>query len=170
MLSLKHSILDVTDKLYLDGRVGHWCQLPYPSHPNGCPNHGKKSYCPPFAPIAYDFFNFNKRHWFLITDFDFTSYIEIMQKAHPSWSEKRLRCLLYWQGQLRATQRQQIADFRQQHPDIVFTQLPEAMNINVLLTLHHLKVNFETKPKKKVLKITLVGYQNTNWLPELKSA
>lgn len=168
MLSVKHSILDATDKLYLDDRVGKWCQLPYPNHPSGCPNHGKKSHCPPLAPIAYDFFDFNKRLWFLITDFDFASYIEAMQIAHPLWSERRLRCLLYWQGQIRAIQRQQIANFRQEHPDVVFTQLPEAMHINVFLTLRHLKIEFETNPKKRVLKVALIGSQNPDFLPKLE--
>lgn len=169
MLNVRLSILDVTDKLCLDNRVGSWCQLPYPGHPNGCPNHGKKSHCPPFAPMCYDFFDFNRRCWFLITDFDFASYIEAMQTIHPSWSERRLRCVLYWQGQIRATQRQQIANFKRENPGIVFTQLPEAMHINVLLTLLHLKIAFETKPKKRVLKIALVGYQNPDWLPKLES-
>jgi len=168
MLNVKPSILDVTDKLCLDDRVGHWCQLPYPGHSKGCPNHGKKIHCPPFAPMAYDFFDLTKRHWFLVTEFDFASYIQTMQTAHPSWSERQLKCVLYWQGQVRAIQRQQIANFRQHHPDIVFTQLPEAMHLNILLTLRRLKIDFETKPKKKVLKVALVGYLNPDYLPKLE--
>lgn len=164
MLTLKHYSLDVTDKLCIDNRTGSWCQLPYPNHPKGCPNHGKRNYCPPQAPDVQDFFNLNKRHWFLITEFDFASYIEIMQIAHPSWSERCLRCVLYWQNQIRAIQRQQINEFRQIHPDTLFTQLPEAMHINVLRTLLRLRIDFETKPKIKVLKVALIGYQNPNWL------
>lgn len=168
MLKVKHSILDVTDNLCFDDRVGQWCQLPYPGHPSGCPNHGKKIHCPPFAPLAYDFFDLNRRHWFLITEFDFISYIEIMQSAHPSWSERHLRCVLYWQNQLRAIQRQQISAFRQLHPNAVFTQLPEAMHLNILLTLRRLNVDFETKPKKKVLKVALLGSPNPGFLPRLE--
>ncbi len=168
MLNVQHSVLDVTDKLCFDDRVDHWCQLPYPGHPEGCPNHGEKSHCPPSSPVAHDFFDLNKRHWFLITEFDFASYIQIMQIRHPEWSERRLRCVLYWQNQVRTIQRQQITTFRQYHPNTVFTQLPEAMHLNILLTLRHLKIDFETKPKKKVLKIALVGCPNPDFLPKLE--
>ena len=53
-------IIPLTEVAYdPKARDGRWCMLPYPNHPKGCPNHGQKSHCPPFAPIAYDFFDFN---------------------------------------------------------------------------------------------------------------
>lgn len=161
---MNHCLIDVTDKLYTDSRCGSWCKLSYPSHPHGCPNYGQRNYCPPHAPLVSDFFDFNKQLWFLITEFDLAAHIEVFQTRHPSWSKRRLKCVLYWQNQVRSIQRQQIAEFRLEHLDTVFTQLPEAMNVNVLRTLQSLKIDFETKPEKKVLKVALVGYQNASFL------
>lgn len=161
---MKHYSIDVTDKLNIDKRVGLWCQLTYPNHPQGCPNHGKKNWCPPHAPLVSEFFNLNKRHWFLITEFDFIQYVEAFRIKHPAWSERRLRCVLYWQNKVRSIQWQQIADFRNQYSNTIFTQLPEAMCVNVLHTLQHLKIDFETKPKTKVLKVALIGYQNPSFI------
>lgn len=148
----------------MDNRCGNWCQLPYPNHPKGCPNHGQRNYCPPYAPLVSDFFDLYRQHWFLITEFDLIGHMEAFRIRYPSWSERRLKCVLYWQNQVRSIQRQQIAEFRLEHPDTVFTQLPEAMNVNVLRTLLGLKIDFETKPKRKVLKIALIGYQNQDFL------
>jgi hypothetical protein len=33
-----------------DGEAGKLCRLPYPNHPKGCPNYGKRALCPPKAP------------------------------------------------------------------------------------------------------------------------
>ncbi len=168
MLNVRHSILDVTDKLYLDDRVGKWCQLPYPGHPSGCPNYGKRNHCPPHAPIAHDFFDFNKKHWFLVTEFPLGQYLKQMRAKHPSWSERRLRCLLYWQGHVRKSQHQQIDNFRSRFRDTVFSLLPEAMTINVILTLQRIGVDIEVKPQKKILKVALIGYPNPDFLPKLE--
>lgn len=168
MVSSKSYLLDITNRLCLDNRVGQWCQLPYPGHPRGCPNYGKRGVCPPFAPAVTDFFNLQKRHWFLITEFPFGQYLEQMRDKHPSWSERRLRCLLYWQGHVRKIQYQQIDKFRSQSPDTVFSLLPEAMGINVILTLIRFGVDIEVKPQKKVLKVALVGYPNPDFLPKLE--
>jgi len=31
--------------------VQDWCKLPYPNHPKGCPNYGKRKNCPPNVPL-----------------------------------------------------------------------------------------------------------------------
>ena len=169
MVSTKSYLIDITGKLRLDNRVGRWCQLPYPGHPNGCPNYGKRSICPPFTPTVTDFFNLRRKHWFLITEFPLEQYLGQMRKKHPSWSERRLRCLLYWQGHVRKEQYQQINDFRNRFPETVFSLLPEAMTVNVILTLRHIGIDIEVKPQRKILKIALIGYPNPNFLPQLES-
>ena len=165
---MNHFSVDVTDKLYMDNRCGNWCKLAYPAHPRGCPNYGQRNYCPPYAPPVDDFFDLNERHWFLITEFDLAAHMEAFQIRHPSWSERRLKCVLYWQNQVRSIQRQQIAEFRFNYPGTVFTQLPEAMDTNVLRTLQALKINFETKPQRKVLKVALLGYMNSSFTAQIR--
>ena len=169
MVSITSYLIDITNKLHLDKRVGQWCQLPYPNHPNGCPNYGKKSICPPLCPTVTDFFNLHKKHWFLITEFPLKQYLVQMRDKYPSWSERRLRCLLYWQGHIRKIQYQQIDAFRSQFPETIFSLLPEAMGINVILTLIHIGVDIEVKPQRKILKVALIGYPNPNFLPKLES-
>ena len=162
--SVNHYSVEVTDKLYIDNRCGQWCKLPYPNHPDGCPNYGQRNYCPPYAPLVSDFFDFSKQYWFLITEFDLAAHVDAFRIKQPSWSERRLKCVLYWQNKVRSIQRQQIIEFRLAHPNTVFTQLPEAMNTNVLRTLQSLRINFETKPEKKVLKVALLGYMNPSFI------
>lgn len=169
MVPTRSYSLNITGKLCLDKRVGQWCQLPYPDHPLGCPNYGKRNACPPYAPSVHDFFDLTKRHWFLITEFPFSLYIEEMRSKHPSWSEKRLRCLLYWQGHIRKVQHQRIDAFRGQFQDTLFSLLPEAMSINIFKTLRYSGVDIEVKPQRKVLKVALIGYRNPNFLPKLES-
>jgi hypothetical protein len=151
---------DVTDKLYIDSRCGTWCQLPYPNHPHGCPNYNQRNWCPPIAPLVSEFFDLAKQHWFLMIEFDLAAHVEAFRLRHPDWSDRRLKCLLYWQNHVRSIQREQINDFRIQFPGTIFTQLPEAMMVNVLRTLQHLGIQFETKPTRKVLKVALIGYPN----------
>jgi len=163
MSSLKTYLFDVTDRLFSDTRVGNWCKLPYHNHPKGCPNFGIHNYCPPHAPSADDFFDLKQPHWFLITEFNLKSYIDLMREKHPKWSERRLKCLLYWQGSIRAMQRKFIANLRHDNSKLVFSLLPEAMNLNIFKTLIDCNIPFETKPKTKVLKVALLGYPNSTF-------
>ncbi len=151
-------IQEMTGKLILDTRCNKWCQLPYPNHPQGCPNYGKRSYCPPHAPPLSKFIDLNKPHWFIINRFNLQEHIEKMRTKHPSWSERRLCCVLYWQTHIRRMLRDEIKSFQLTHPDTKFTLLPEAMGVNVISTALKNNINLEIKPKKIVTKIALIGY------------
>jgi len=143
----------------LDNRVGKWCQCPYPGHPKGCPNYGKKSHkhCPPHAPNVAQFIDLSKPHWFIINKFNLEKHIENMRLKHPSWSERRLRCVLYWQTHVRRLLRDEIKAFQQSHPNTVYTLLPEGMGVNVISTALKNGIDLEVKPKKIVTKIALIG-------------
>ena len=38
-------------EVVVDYRARDWCRLPYPDHPRGCPNFGRRADCPPMAPL-----------------------------------------------------------------------------------------------------------------------
>ena len=157
-------LIDVTGKLLLDTRVEYWCRMPYPGHPHGCPNYNQRSLCPPNAPQVGDFFDLEKPHRFLIIEFNLGEHVLKMQIRHPNWTYRRLKCLLYWQGHVRKMLYEHINSIRKADKRIVYTLLPEAMGVNVFKTLRRLGIPFEAKPKTKVLKIALLGYQNPHWL------
>ena len=90
-----------------------------------------------------------------------------MRGKHSGWSARQLRCLLYWQSHVAKEQRLSIEDFRRDKPETVYSQIPEAMNINVITSLLKSGIDIEVKPRIKVLKIALIGYPNPDFLPSL---
>ena len=158
MIPQRSYSVDVTGALRLNAHTAQWCQLPYPDHPNGCPQYGQRDCCPPQAPSIDDFIDLARQHWFLITEFDLAQYLKTMAEKHPDWTPKRLRCLLYWQGSIRKEQRDNIAVFHTEHTGTAHTLLPEAMGVNVLATLTHVGIEVEKHPETKILKVALVGY------------
>ena len=75
-----------------------WCRLPYPGHPNGCPNFGKKDSCPPLTPYFLDIY---KPHVFVaFMQFDFKEYLETKISLHSDWTERQLRNPWYFQSHL----------------------------------------------------------------------
>lgn len=85
--------------LYHDKRIPMWCGLPYPGHPKGCPNFGNQpDRCPPHVPYITEIFDLSKPMWLAFSEFDLSDHIKSMRIKHPTWSEPRLRCVLYWQS------------------------------------------------------------------------
>jgi len=158
MISQYSYLVDVTAQLRINRHTGFWCRLPYPGHPDGCPQYGKRPSCPPQAPYIAEFIDLQQPHWFLIIEFDFAEYLRYMLRKHPTWSVRRLRCLLYWQGSIRKIQYHQISSFQMEYPSTIATLFPEAMGINIFATLINLKISFEKQPQQKVLKVALIGY------------
>lgn len=84
--------------------VRTWCGLPYPGHPTGCPNVGnpEKAKCPPIAPYITEVLDITKPIYFVCSDYDLAAHVTRMREAHPDWSDRALRNVLYWQGTSRA--------------------------------------------------------------------
>ena len=82
-----------------EARNGLWCTLPYPNHKKGCPNYGKKDYCPPFAPRFEDITI--DPYYLVIETFNLEKHANRMRERHPKWTERQCRNLLYWQGGVR---------------------------------------------------------------------
>jgi len=134
---------------------GDWCKLPYPEHPHGCPNFGRKEGCPPKAKLFSELVNYPM---FLIgIRFDLSAHIEQMRQKHPDWSLRQLKCLLYWQGHINKVLRQKCEEIASKHPDYIILYKPEANGINLFATCYKLGIILERSPQHFVWKIAIVG-------------
>lgn len=121
-------------KLIISGHVDAWCQRPYPGHTSGCPNYGNADRCPPKAPAITDYFDMALPLYLVHSEFDLAGHQARMKAAHPKWSDRQCRCVLYWQPASRRQlkERAQYA-MRLLGLDAIAT-VPEAMGVNVYST------------------------------------
>lgn len=151
-----------------------WCSLPYPGHPNGCPNYNKSEFCPPNVPFLKCILN-NFNYFYLIyAKFDLKKYKNLMLDKHPYWTEKQATCVLYWQNSIKKILKDFIKKIFIENPKNNFYLFSsgsgykchifkqnniysmEATGINVIKTLKDNDINFEIKPKNFVLLVNLL--------------
>ncbi|MFC1486940.1 hypothetical protein ACFLRN_04540 [Thermoproteota archaeon] len=145
------------ENIILDGRArGPWCMLPYPNHPRGCPNYGKKPKCPPFSKTLHELIV--SPFYLVVWSFDLDSQANRMKKLHPKWSDKQARCLLYWQGSVRKKLLDEARTFiNSKNDNLVLLEIPEANGVDVFKTCNVVGIPLERKPKKLVRKVMLIG-------------
>ena len=136
-----------------------WCRLPYPGHPRGCPNYGKKAGCPPDAPLLGDFFDPARPVCFAVAKFDLAAHAKRLIDAHPGFTERQARCCLYWQNTVRKALREAVAGYMSRTGYTQATTVPEAMGLNVLRTLNLLGVPVKRFPKQYVYKVAMLGFR-----------
>jgi hypothetical protein len=155
-------ILDVTGNLIInDFMRNKACKLPYPDHKKGCPNWNKKIGCPPNSPFVSEFIDLTRPHFFVLIEFDLKAHVQRMKEKHPGWSDRKCRCVLYWQQSALKKLKDEIDIFIHKHPDSRITYCPEAMGVNVICTARKLGIPIKTRPTNTVYKVALVGYYNT---------
>ena len=93
---LPHYILEVK-KMVCSKDIPYYCKLPYPGHPKGCPNYGKRQDCPPNTPFVLDLLDESKKMYLVYSEFNLDNHVEKMRFKFPTWSERQLRNVLYWQ-------------------------------------------------------------------------
>ncbi len=150
-------VVEVTNQLRVDMEARRWCLLPYPGHPRGCPNYGKRRTCPPIAPEVGDFFNLSGRMWFILMPFDLEAQAAKMRERHPGWSERQARNCLYWQGTVNKALRMYTTIFASHKPGVRTTYCPEAMGVHVFDTAEAVGVPLERVPTRLVRKVAMVG-------------
>ena len=151
-------ILDVSEKIVIDPNVRSLCVYPYPDHPKGCPNFGKKEGCPPKVCMIQNFVDL-RQVFFLIVRFNLAQHIIKMKELHPSWTNRQTKCLLYWQPHVRVEQKIMERDFFivWNRSQLNITYSPEAMGVDVFKTLEAYNIPYERNPKSEVVKVALVG-------------
>jgi hypothetical protein len=150
-------IIEVTGKLVLQEQTRNWCKFPYPGHPKGCPNYGKKKGCPPMVPLVSTLFDLKKPHWLAVVSFDLAGHMEAMASKHPGWSERQQRCCLYWQGKVRKQLRILCENWLKQHHEYRHTSCPEAMGVNIFRTAHLCGIKMRKSAYPTVYKVALLA-------------
>lgn len=143
--------------IVINHQAREWCKLPYPNHPGGCPNYGKKGGCPPLAPLVENYFEMDKDHYFVVVRFNMFSHVSKMKDKHPKWSDRQARCVLYWQSTVNKQLREECQSFTEQY-GLVYNLCPEAMGINVIKTCQAAGLPIKAKPTGVVFKVAMLGY------------
>ena len=152
-------LFDVTGQLVIDLRAREWCKLPYPNHPQGCPNYGKKTECPPAAPLVDYYFDLSEPHFFIIQGFNLGAHAFSMKQKHIQWSQRQCKNLLYWQNHVNALLRKRTESLIEYEYEI-YTLVPEAMGVHVIKTAQNLGIPIQVRPEGIVFKIALLGRSN----------
>lgn len=135
------------------------CVLEYKNHKKGCPNYGKKMSCPPIVPMFDQIFDISQPIYAIFSKYDLSSHVEKMRIRHPEWSETQLLNVLYWQGTARKNLKNKINDFNKSFREKGYysTLLPEAMGVNVTMTLKNAGIALEWPARKVVYKVAFAG-------------
>jgi len=133
MAILPAFILPVS-RLVISDQVGEWCKLPYPGHLKGCPNYGVAERCPPLAPHVTDYFDTSRPLYLVHSEFDLTGHQQRMKEAHPVWTDRQCRCVLYWQPKSRKQLKERAAEAMRLLGLDAMAWVPEAMGVNVYAT------------------------------------
>lgn len=137
------------------------CQRPYPNHPKGCPNWGKRDSCPPKAPRLTETLNLEQPVYAVWNAFNFDRHVQRMRDRHPEWSLRQCECCLYWQGTARKALYAEVRKFlyteRQGRPWRVIA-CPEAQGVNVTETMKQVGIVLEWPPKTVAYQVALCGF------------
>ena len=165
----KIDIIKLNDLFFYDNPI-ELCGLSYPNHPKGCPNIGKNKNCPPFADRLEDVYDLDKSYYFCYVKFNIKKQKERMKSLHPEWSDKKCKCLLYWQKsvvkELRICSgvfcaKKNVYSWYYDTPELLFEYkyklVPEAMGLDVFRTAKHHGIILERNPENYVYKIAFIG-------------
>lgn len=120
-------------KIVVSLKTGEWCLRQYPGHPKGCPNYNKKDGCPPNASFITEIMDLKKPVYIAFSEFNLSEHVERMRSKHPTWTDRQLKNVLYWQNTSRSQMRRaRIARVRN-GADLILI-CPEAHGVNVYAT------------------------------------
>jgi predicted metal-binding protein len=147
----------------IDYSVRGLCVKPYPGHVKGCPNFNKKKGCPPGAAKYDEAYDLNQPVYAIINKFDFKAHTERMRQQHPEWSERQVRCCLYWQPGARKRLLAEIKSFWADlnHRKYSIETCPEAMGVNITETLKNVSVILEWPPETVTYQVALAGIKKS---------
>lgn len=147
----------------IDYSVRGLCIKPYPGHSKGCPNFGKKKGCPPGAAKYDEVYDLNLPVHAIINKFDFKAHTDRMRMLHPEWSERQVRCCLYWQPGARKQLLIKIKEFLKQYGrGYSIETCPEAMGVNITATLAKVGIELEWPPETVAYQVALAGIKKTS--------
>jgi len=145
-------------------RVQRLCARPYPDHPHGCPNYGRKVGCPPLTPLLSDLYDMGGPFYAVYSAFDLGAHAMRMLDIHPEWSMRQARCCLYWQGGARKNLKGEIARFRWAFADRQWKvdSCPEARGVNISRVLLNAGLRLEWPVRTLAHQVALAGLPRKN--------
>ncbi len=149
-------------ELVIDHSVRGLCSHPYPLHPKGCPNFGKRDLCPPGAPLIESVFDLSKFVYAIWNIFDFGAHVQKMKAVHPDWSQRQSECCLYWQGGARKSLRDEISFWSLSGEWNAVLTCPEACGVNITETMKSIKEILEWPPVSKTYQVAIAGVRVSN--------
>ena len=144
-------------RLVYEPAVRELCTEPYPGHPRGCPNWGKRATCPPRSPLLPEFFDLSEPTFVIWNAFDLATHARRMRDRHPTWSDRQVYCCLYWQPKARKQLREHVRAFAKQHRGMSVSPVPEAMGVNVTATMKVAGIELEWPPRKIACQVAIAG-------------
>ena len=141
----------------LDVRMRELCRRPYPNHPKGCPNWGKKVGCPPNCPCLSETLDLDYFVYAIYNVFNLEAHTRRMRQNHPEWSKRQVDCCLYWQPRARRQLGKAVAKFEELASNLILVHCPEAQGVNITNTLCQIGVHLEWPPEKYAVQVILVG-------------
>jgi len=134
------------------------CRRPYPGHPHGCPNFGRKPGCPPRQPLIDQVLDFSRPVYVIWVELNLTSWVKRMAGLHPKLKTYAQRAnLRYWQPGLRS-QLNSIVSRATRDGLIEIAVGPEAHGVNASALMRLVGVKLEWPPKRLVCKVVLAGF------------
>ena len=134
------------------------CARAYPGHKKGCPNYGKYDLCPPNAPMFDEIFDMSKDIYLIYYVFDFKTHLEKMRRKHPSWTDRQLRNVLYWQGSAKKGHKEEIKQFMSVYGHLGYEVVtPEALGVDVTASLKSVGISLEWPPVNYSYRIAFAG-------------
>jgi hypothetical protein len=80
-----------------------------------------------------------------------------MHAKHPNWTDRQIRCCLYWQSKARKELREKLKLFLSEHPEFIVLTTPEACGVDVDATMASLGAKLEWPPVSLAYQVALVG-------------
>lgn len=97
--NLPHWIVPVKQVFYVSkSRMVRWCRSSYPAHLQGCPHvDGKCKMHIHDGLKTSSTVDHDKPMWIIYGEYDLAARVAELRANHPDWSERKARCIRYWQ-------------------------------------------------------------------------
>jgi hypothetical protein len=133
-------------------RDGTWCSLPYPDHPDGCPNY------PECIQERTHINEYEDYEWFgVVQKYDLNAHAEEMRELHPDWSESQLRNDREWHEEIQSELQEEAEAFADKSAGDVVLERPEGHGVDMWATMAGNGIKLETNNPWVIHKIVIVG-------------
>jgi hypothetical protein len=139
-------IVSIDSKIIpFEKKIQSLCKVPFYGHPDGCPNYGKKTSCPPHQPLIDRVLDLSQEVYIIYNKFMVGEFAERMRIAHPEWKQHPRQWYnpRRWQPKARKEHHDELDRFLSQHPDSIYTTMPEAHGVNLSALMHTLRIELK---------------------------